>query len=294
MRTATWLCSTILILIILPDAALVFFLVYCALNGIEAAQPGVYHRAGSYPDHAAEGYFHFWGCLAMSATVALAAGILLQFNRGDSAMSHRLKLGSYVGLMAVAAGFGVWYRYVEMPRIAPDIAEVGISGNWIDWLGGFTIAIFAATAGAYRRAIGPHSINIVKCPTTERAENSVHESFLCQLMVTISCILYLIEFARGALTPLGFLSTSIADVVRYVALDPTSLLCVAALILSIRLSWNFWQRRQEAFICRIVEVDRRQFVWNWLGFATLVVIGIHVLAAYCFGFWLGPWYLYGS
>jgi predicted nucleic acid-binding protein len=41
------------------------------------------------------------------------------------------------------------------------------------------------------------------------------------------------------------------------------------------------------------QLDHGPFTWNWFALAVLVVVGIPTLSAYCFVYWLGPWYLYG-
>jgi hypothetical protein len=290
----TWIVGTLLVLILLPDAGMILFLVYVALAGIEEALPLAYQRIGTYPDQEAEGFRLFWISISAVGIVVLAAAALTSQKRNDSTTGRWLKSGSLLILLLAALGFCIWYYYHELSRISPDLAVAGFPGSWLDWLGAMFVAAFAISIGAHRQARGDRALTVVEFDAGKRDQMGLHESIASQLFLVAAAIAYLGETYREIFSTTTFGPMNALESARYMLQDPTSLLCIAILILSIQLAWILWRRGNDIVVWKLADLDGQRFAWNWLGLAALVAIGIPTISAYCFAFWLGPWHLYGD
>ena len=121
-----------------------------------------------------------------------------------------------------------------------------------------------------------------------------HESVAGLFLLGIAAIMEAINWAKAIVS---FTSTPgpatiwecIAALLKY----PYFYLSFAVLMLSIQLCWRRWRRRNDLVTWELMAIDRTRFIWNWVRLAMLAIVGLPTLSAYCFIYWLGPWYLYG-
>jgi hypothetical protein len=117
---------------------------------------------------------------------------------------------------------------------------------------------------------------------------ALHESSAVLIVLALAAMIYVWEMNTGLGIFPGF-----ADIFMYSIQDPVLLLHIAFCTLSLQLVWLRWRRRDEPIAWRLSSLDRKAYFCNWLACAALVTIAIPTTAAFCFLFWLGPWYLYG-
>jgi hypothetical protein len=290
---AMWIAAVVLGLIVLPENASIHHLVYISLSGIEAAQPGKFHRMGAYDSQHALGYPLFWMSLLTMLLVVISAAILSWVAATPAAGSRRLKIACWLSTLVTVAVLCGRYYVVELRRLAPDIAEAGLPGNWLDWLGGAAIATIVVTAVAHRMARSESSVTVLEFAPREREGISLHESFFTQLVVTAASFAYFADMFRINFYLGGVATIDWPDFIRYVCLDPTTLLCIAIGAVSLHLIWLCWRRRELKIAWELPTLNARRFAWSWLAAAALFIVLIPAAAEYCFSSWLGPWYLYG-
>ena len=148
---ATWMLGVALVILMLPDIGLMYYLVHIATAGIELAHPLRLQRPGVFPDQYQEGFRLFWLTIGVVISLSLAALFLVVANIGQRSRRVRLLLGvGFTVTLSLAAYFCVWYYGHQFHRISPDLASVGFAGTWLDWLDAVTIIGILVTAGAYR------------------------------------------------------------------------------------------------------------------------------------------------
>jgi hypothetical protein len=294
------LAGPLIVLLSLPDLGLVHYLVHIATSGIEAAQPGAVHRLGNFPDQRSEGFRLFWIALTASGVVFLASAFII-FANCASAERRTLKafsIGGFLVSLTIAASYCVWYYKSELPRVSIDLASVGVASNWLEWISGAVIALFFITAGAVRLSLRDSPILQIANSDTDVVVPAMHESILCLLALSGAAAIYTFEIVRVYSSPFftffpsgwGSVFETVASLFR----DPPSLLMMLIGILGLQLCWLRWRRRAHNVDWSIRALDQRRFVWNSLGLALLVLVGVPTLSSYCFVYWLGPWYLYGE
>jgi hypothetical protein len=280
-------------LIVLPDTAMIIYLVHIATQGIEFSHPVRFQRLGLFPDHAAEGYRFFWLSVGAVLCVALAAIALALAN--VSRLGRNFKIAFvvlYLGLLAGAGAFCGWYYISEFPRISPDLASVGSGSNWFDFLGGAILAAMMITAGAHRFA----SLGGSRTAITFHQENEripLHETTICLLLLVGSMVAYFVENARASWQITLFGTRTVTEFLSSVLRYSSNYIMLAIVVLSLQLCWLRWKRSASDIRWELQSIDQRRFGLNWLGLALLVGIGLPTVSIYCFAFWLGPWYLYG-
>jgi hypothetical protein len=295
---AAWICGSLLAFLVLPDSAMITFLVHIATSGIEAAIPHSVSRHGVFPDHGAEGFRAFWISLAAVATVVAAATFLVLANSKCCGTRGRKTIAAtgFAVLLMVAAAYCVWYYGYESHRISPDLASAGPAANWFGWLSGGLLAAVIVTAGALRLS--------QDCETdvvSGDASVAFHEYFVCLLLPVAAILIERIEMLRLAMSLSGLRSLFFGgtqlppflDLILAYLRDVTAYLALAVTVLAIHLMWLRWRRRKESVPVRISAVDGRRFLWNWLALATIVIVGVPTISAFSFVFWLGPWWMVG-
>jgi hypothetical protein len=294
-RLATaWLMGAFFALIILPDIGLIHFLVHIATHGIDAALPLQHRNASAFPDHQSENFRLFWLSVSSVAALVCSAAGFVAINRFESRRGIMLAIGVYILCLLFATIFCTWYYAFEFFRVSPYLASAGSPATWLDWLGAFVLAVFVVSVGACRLAESPQSIVVAELNSRERGNVIIHETFASQLLLVAAAIVYIEEMLRPSLGFAAFGTSPFWELFRYVFQDPIILLNVAICALSVKLAWSSWRLRDQSLAWKLASLDARKFFWNWLGLALLVFVGVPTISAYCFSFWLGPWYLYGN
>lgn len=289
-------CGFVLALLILPDSGLIHFLVHVATQGIELAAPLKFQRVGAFPTHQAEHFQLFWLSLgAVIAVVMVASGLALAKNIEFMTKGFIAVIAASFTLLATSAAFCIWFYSAAFYHVSPDLASVGFASNWLDWLGGGTLIAILTTAGAYRLAIGKASATMC-APDDGGPANQValHESVLCLVFLFGTALVYFVETIRQFVNEPFFARSTIWETIATVLSYPPTYIMLAVSVLSLQLCWARWTRRHEAVIWELKAIDQRRFLWNWFALALLAVVALPTFSIYCFTFWMGPWYLYGS
>jgi hypothetical protein len=284
-------------LLILPDRQFITYLVNVAMQGIECAAPLVHQRPGIYPNHQIEHYRTFW--LSFSAIIVLLfAAIALSWIHNAALTKKPLLMATclFVCLVCVAAVFCYWFYASEYYRVAPDFESVGFASNWLDWLCSAVLVAIAVSAGAYRLALRPDSHQNQQLKVCKSNNDvALHESPLSLIMLFSAAVAFFFEVARSSMNQPAILGkVTIAEKILSFLQSPESYLVIAITILSLQLCWIRWKGRNEIVAWNLIAIDRSRFNWNWLALALLAIVAVPTISIYCFTFWMGPWYWYGS
>jgi hypothetical protein len=293
ITATTAVAGLVVALIVLPDTAMVCYLVHIATQGIEFSHPVRFQRLGSFPNHAAEGYRLFWLSVSAVLGVALAAIALILANVSRLGRNSKIAFVALcLGLLIGAAAFCIWYYTREFPRISPDLAFVGSGSNWFDFLGGAILVTMTITAGAYRFASSRGARTAITFhQETERIP--LHETTICLLLLVGSMIAFFVEDARASWQITLFGTRTVTEFLSSVLRYSSNYIMLAIVVLSLQLCWLRWKRNASDIPWELQSINQRRFGLNWLALALLVGIGLPTVSIYCFAFWLGPWYLYG-
>lgn len=296
ISVAAWLSGMVLALIVLPHAAFIHFLVHVATAGIEAGIPSAFQRAGTFPNHQPEGFRIFW--ISLGATVSVSIAIFLWFSVviKEPSRTPLLTVVTLIALVLTAATFCVWFFGMELGRISPDFAGVGVSGSWLDFAAGAVMIAIASTtcAARFSRRAG---LSATVEPTSYAAEphTFLHESITCVSAAVIASIIYVVEFARMTLSFSGAFGHQVAwsNLAFSLLTDAANYLQLALVVASWTLGIQVWRQRGRIIPWNINAVSTRTFIVDWIVTYLIALIAISTIGIYCFVFWLGPWYLYG-
>jgi hypothetical protein len=296
-ETALWIVGVPLAAVMLLDVSLVHSLVHIATAGIERAQPERYQRHGTFPDQRAEGFQTFWFSTAATGFVVLGSASLMYLNRRRKLpLSKKLyAILAFALSLLVTFAFIAWYYAFEFQRISPDLAGVGVGSNAAEWLAGFILAVTVTTIGAYRLTVSDsRTISIPFNIGNEHKRLSTYESAGCLLIFAAAVVLYVDAVLRAYLnlTRGWFWSPRTAEVLVGMVRDPSVMLLLAILLLSVQIALMRWRRRDEPTAWVIAAIEPQWFFENWIALAALACVAIPTIAAFLFLFWLGPWYLY--
>jgi hypothetical protein len=292
MTPIAWMAGVILAILIVPDVALVHWLVHVATEGIERYAPLALQRPGAFPDHSAEGFRLFWLSLGAVGCVVLAAILISPICR-TSGKARFLRIGAYVAFLLPSAAFCAWYCAAERHRISPDLSSVGLASNWFDWLGGCALALVFITVGAYRLTASPSAVHVVEYDVQNRDQLGLHESFGCLTLLAVAAALYFVEMIRAAVTGINlFGPPTFAETAVYFLKDPNFLLYISVCFLSLKLCWLRWRRRSVPVEWNLPVIKKKGFMYCWTLLAVLATVAIPTASIFAFVYWLGPWFLY--
>jgi hypothetical protein len=296
---AVWLAGAVIAALILPDLGLVHFLVHIATAGIEFAQPARYQFADGFPDHRAEGYRSFWISMAAAGVVALAILnliALLRVGKSRRNTATMISAGTFCLLLLLVTGYCVWYYGFELWRLSPFLAQIGVGSNALEWCAGIVIAAILITAGAHRAAVMKNFHTVVVGGINDQVEGpSIYESVSCLLVVVAAVAVYIFQAINTYVSFSRILSApQVAEAVVGLLRDPSAILMLALLTLSLQLCWVRWRRRTERVDWTIAEIDLPRFWWSWVALAALTCVAVPAISSSVFMFWLGPWYWYGQ
>jgi hypothetical protein len=295
-ETALWIAGVLLAALILLDVTLVHSLVHIATSSIERAQPESYQRHGTFPNQRAEGFQTFWRSTAAVGFVVLAAASLMYLNRRRKMPSGTKAYGAvaFATSLLMASAFVVWYYTFEFQRISPDLASVGVGSNAMEWFAGVVLAAIVTTMGAYRLTVLDTRTVSVPSSDTENKRRSMYESAGCLLMFAGAVVIYVNAVLRAYLdlTRGWFWSSRTAEILVGMVRDPSAILILAILVLSVQIALMRLRRRNEPTEWVIAAIDPQRFFWNWIAVAALACVAVPTITAFLFLFWLGPWYLY--
>ncbi len=298
LEPIAWIVGIILALLVLPEAGFITYLVHIAVQGIERAQPLKLQRPGVYPDQLATHFRLFWISFAAAIAVALAASLLVLANRVKRRTKTclTLRVSAFLAVLVLATAFSVWFYRDSFPYVSPDMASVGFGSNFFDFVCGSLFALIIVCACAYRLALIEEST--VVCDPSKSLNSHqrfLHESPLCLAVLFGAEMTYFIESIREIVSgPYFFGASTFVAIVDSFLNYTDSYIPIAIFVLSLQLCWIRWRRRRETITWRVWALDRTRFGWNSLGLTLLFIVAVPTIAIYCFTFWLGPWYMYGS
>lgn len=265
------------------------YLTHMATADVELDRPLRLRRHGVYPDHVAESYFTFRVGIAAALGVALAGLLLILISKNLRSRQPIPKrfIVAFVTLLSACIGYVVWYYGWEFHRISPDIASAGFAAVWVDCLGGMLIALTLITAVAAE-------LSKVDSPPTsieEHASTAAIQPGLFGLLAICTLLASLVGWIRGMITlcldpPSWYVTNPLFDFVD-IFLEPEVMLLLALHLFAAQIAWR-WLRDGRPTIC-IVGMNPRAFALNWLALLALFGIGVPLLAAFGFSYWLGPW-----
>lgn len=294
-RVLQWSTSITIVLLILPETALIIWLVHITTAGIEIAAPLALQREGAFPDHAAESFRLFWLSLGSMLCIAAAGGVLPAIFRKRSNLGRNLAGIAYVVLVGASGIFCLWFYLLERHRISPDLASVGVASVWTDWIGGGMLILMLVTVATFRVASTDSTDDVLQLDTGINTNVALHESFPCLLLLCTAAVLFFVELIRSTFALFGgggFLAPPDAlEVAAMIIEDPFFLLYFAVAFLSLQLCWIRWRRRDEQITWRISRVAKERFVVAWGSVALLAAVAVPTASIYAFVYWLGPWYL---
>ena len=290
---AAWALGTVWLLAMLPQFSTIPFLVHTATQSIETAHPLRFHRAGTFPDHQFEGFRTFWITFAATASLFLAGLCCVRatIDRVRGQRASRVLPLLYGTLFVAAAVYCGWYYGREFHRISPDMASVSRGVSWFDWLCAATLVSIMTTAGAYRASTNSTIVRLAPEPSSTGAvERPIHETFPILLLLIIEAGWQLFGWIKVIVLQPAGLSTM--DVLQYLLTNPAAYLSAAMALIACQLSWLRWRHRRQPTGWKIAVLDGNAFFWNWILFAAFWIVGVLVLSAYSFVYWLGPWWRY--
>jgi hypothetical protein len=287
-----WLAGTIFALIVLPQAALIHFLVHIATAGIESNITLAYQRLNAFPDHRAEGFRLFWLSTGAAVLIVIAAGSW--FWTGQSRQRSRstwlLWTLGYIAPFIISTVFCVWYLRFEFYRVSPDFAGAGFAANWVDLLGGTLLLIIVISSATLR--LSADSNAAVAVDPVPQHLTFFHESAFCIGLIFAAVAVYFFEMAM-MISSLPGAFGSVVSLVEFHFTETSNYLQLALILLSARLANLLWRQRKSPAEWRISPVAGNRFAANWIALATLAVVAIPTLSIYSFTYWLGPWYQFG-
>jgi hypothetical protein len=292
MTPIVWVTGVILALLVVPDVALVTWLVHLATEGIERYAPLALQRQGAFPDHQAEGFRLFWSSLGVVCCVLLAAILIRPICR-TVGKARWLLIGAYAALVLASAIFCAWYYVIERHRISPDLSSVGLASNWSDWLGGCALTFMFITIGSYRLTESTSLLRVAEYDVKTREHLGFHESFGCLILLAVAGILYFLEMIRAAVSGINLLGPpSFAETAVYLFKDPNFLLYFSVCFLSLKLCWLRWRRRNDQVAWDLPVIKKKDFLSSWVLLALVTIVAIPTTSIFAFVYWLGPWFLY--
>jgi hypothetical protein len=291
--TLAWIAGATLAAFVLPDVAIVHFLVHIATQGIEYAIPRAFQRAGVFPDHRAEGFRLFWVSVGAACTAVMAAALLstLSSDQRHSSKRQWLTIASFLTMLSMSCAFCVWYYGSELPRISPDLASVRPTGIMRDWFGAGALLAILVTTQAYRFACDNHARLTITKDLNECRDPPLHESFFGLLYLGGFASFTLFGLIRGVLMWPTYGVGSIGDFIVGLLTYPPYYIWIALSFLSLQLCWTRWRRRSFPSPWELTALSRGSFIGFWIALAAVAIVGLATVSIYCFDFWLGPWYL---
>ncbi|MGD9635250.1 MAG: hypothetical protein AB7G28_25745 [Pirellulales bacterium] len=295
-----WIAAAIFALIVLPQAALIHFLVHVATAGIESNITLAFQRHNAFPDHRAEGFRLFWLSASAAALIVIAAGSW--FWAGQSRQGSRstwlVWTFGFIAPLIASTVFCVWYFRSEFHRVSPDLAGAGFAANWVDLLGGTLLFIIVISSATLRLSADSNAAVAVEPADADVPQRFTffHESAFCLGLIFAATAVYFSEMAMMISSFSGAIGTgvSLIDLVEYLFTETSNYLQLALILLSVRFAVLLWRQRGTSIEWRIAPIAVRRFIANWIALAILAVVAVATLSIYSFTFWLGPWYLVGS
>jgi hypothetical protein len=279
-----WILGIAIAAIMLTDGNIMQFLIHRALHGVERAQKPRFHRTDLYVQLSDEGYYAIWfGVVAVACLfVAALVAIHLRDKRAWPAV-RRFRWPIFIVLLVPAAVFCVWYHRYEFYRVSPDMGSVGFAIGRYDSLIGALLAAVAVTAAAYKMAVRTAPMATVYPDlSVELDRRGFHESsvILCLLVAgAVTNICY------RASELLSYAPTLAAITFRWLLCflcDPSSLLAIATLVVTIQLCWLRWKTRSQAIPWTLPALSPQIFSEGWIMLAFLVIAGIPTIQAFVF------------
>jgi hypothetical protein len=284
-------------LLVLPDAGMVQYLVHLAICGIEAAQPARFNRLDTYPDPRADGFRFFWAALGAVSVLALAAVILFAANYFRASRRHVVACGLAIFvLLTLDIYFCAWYYAGEFHRVSIDMASVGFAANWFDWLSGGMLVLFLSSVGAFRLSVANETTAQVAVTKPAPSRVPAHESLWCLLLLLSAMTAYYFDAIRlyYNMPTFFYASKGILQFVASVLCYSNGYIALGILVLTVQLVWKRWRRHAPIPDLQLWPVSPSRFFLNYLAVVLLITVAIPTFAIYCFAFWFGPWYLYGD
>lgn len=211
---------------------------------------------------------------AMTGIVALRSERLARTRRLLPALTAALAL-------AVCGSIAWRFFRTDFPRLSPDLAGAGLASTWWLAVGGAALAAVATTTAAYRivalrKATCAHAIAI-------QPAWSFHYSRIAMLILTASTSVILSHFWEYGLTDAAYLVTS------YDAYMELMIVVLAA-----KLIWLRTRRGRASRQIVVAPLSRRRFFAAWAGSAMWLAVAVPTLAASCYLYYFGPWFLRGG
>ena len=273
--------------IVLVNNTRIAAMVHVAINGIESAETLAMQRQGAFPNHLAEGFRSFWVSTMAAGGVLLGISLLITDAVLKSAKA-RMVSGCTLAVVLVSLGwFDYWYAFFEFPRLDPDMASAGSPLVWTDVVAGLVLLVGTSFWIAVRTASSSDSGDR---PTLSLETNShflaaaallLMASALCHIYYTLSVSFSMLQF-------LNLLQSThvLLNVFAQMLVSPTELL--EFVLASIAL-WVLWQTfRRTEFSSQLAPLSGRRFAYYFVAWLALFLVGIPVLKAFAFGYWLGP------
>lgn len=285
LTVAAWIVGAALAMIVLPQLALIHFLVHVATAGIHNAMPFQWQRPGVYPDHELEGFRLFWITVAVVAsTIASCALLAWILGRRLKRATVAVLAGVIAGLLlSVAVAFDIWYYGWEFHRISPDLAGAVLVATWLDWLGAGILILLLVTAGAYRASLRAEiTLEVPQAELQRWLRPRIHETPICLGFLLAWILWFGVDMGLTFCSSLRSLGFALSSVCLY--------MYFAICILGVQLCWARWHNRNKGPGIGLYVIEPARFLVAFLALLGLAAVGIPTMAAYCFNFWLGPWY----
>jgi hypothetical protein len=142
------------------SSALITFLVHVATVGVDHS---LHHAPGRFEILSPS---EQWGIVIVAVAAVLGTllgGAALVRGLRPTTANRRLLAAGGV-LLALGGGFAAWYRFDAFPRLSPDLASVGFSGNWLQLASGGVLAAIVAAVIAHDVAARPaHRLRPRRC-----------------------------------------------------------------------------------------------------------------------------------
>jgi hypothetical protein len=287
----------VLAVIIYRDLTFISFLVHVATAGVDATIPPHVNRANVFPNHHQEGFRTFWIAFAAVCCALTAAVGLVAINEVPQAAYRRPWRWIAVVTMCICltGGFAIWYYGWEFHRISPDIASVGPASSWLEFVGGALIVLLLISIGACRLTQMRSKLRSEPDVVLATDMSFFHESSLVIAAILGFVAVYFIQLVQMITAPpvFAFLANSLGESLLYAFCDVLTLIVFGIAVLTAKLAWLRWRRRDSPPDLLLIPMAGRTFCFNWMAIAVLVAVGLPTAAAFAFVMWLGPWWILG-
>jgi hypothetical protein len=272
------------------DRLLIWFLVYLAIAGVEAAEPPAWRPPELDRNSAVSVHRFVLGSLAglplLVASPLLIAGVVRWWRR------RPWRLVLLVSLAASLAGeFWLlgWLANQGLRRLSPTYLESMHVPPLPVCIVVASMVVLAAAAFAWRAMARAAPAN---CPLDASQRTLLlHESWLGSLLLGLLALACIVNTTIGSViaslnSPVSSKTVELQDIVYSLTYRPAQFIWLAAASGGFALAWSRWRHRREPLRNTLPSIDPAIFAVTMLGLMLVAIASAPIVAAVSFSYWL--------